>query len=95
MTDRRRRRRVTLALALALAVVMLVATAACVFPVMLRATGGAALSITAMNGGETESGLRTALGWWRIGFPIALLYFAMLFRMNRGKSVAAPEGEGY
>ena len=30
-----------------------------------------------------------------IGFPIAILYFALLFRIHRGKSAASPEGEGY
>ena len=74
---------------------LLVATAASVFPVMLRATGGEALSITAYSGSNDEAGLRAALGWWSLGFPIALVYFAVLFRLHRGKVAAAPEGEGY
>jgi len=71
------------------------ATAACVYPVMLRATGDAALSMTVSNGAGDPSGLRVALGWFSIGFPLALAYLAALFRMHRGKAVAAADGEGY
>ncbi len=71
------------------------ATAACVFPVMLRALGDPALSMTAWNAAGDASGLRTALGWFALGFPLAILYFVFLFRFHRGKAVAAPEGEGY
>jgi cytochrome d ubiquinol oxidase subunit II len=71
------------------------ATAACVFPTMLRATGGEALSLTAYNAGGDPQGLRTALAWFAIGFPLAILYFVIVFRLHRGKAVAAPEGEGY
>ena len=74
---------------------MLVATASCLFPVWLRALPDPALSITAYNGGGTEAGLRTALGWWAVGFPIAVAYFVVLFRLHRGKVVAARDGEGY
>jgi len=74
---------------------MLVATATCLYPVMLRATGDPALSITAQGGGATAAGLRTALGWWSLGFPLVVVYFAVLFRIHRGKAVAAGDGEGY
>lgn len=74
---------------------MLVATAACLFPVLLRAIPDPALSITVANGGNTAEGLRPSLAWWVAGFPIALVYFVILFRIHRGKAVAAPEGEGY
>jgi cytochrome d ubiquinol oxidase subunit II len=74
---------------------MLVATAACLFPVLLRAVPDATYSITARNAGNTVHGLRTALGWWAVGFPIAVAYFVMLFRIHRGKAVAAAEGQGY
>jgi cytochrome d ubiquinol oxidase subunit II len=74
---------------------MLVATASCLFPVLLRAVPDPALSITAHNGGNTATGLRTALGWWVVGFPIAVAYFVVLFRIHRGKAVAARDGEGY
>jgi cytochrome bd ubiquinol oxidase subunit II len=74
---------------------MLVATAACLFPVMLRAVPDAAYSITVSQSGNTSAGLRTALGWWVVGFPIAIAYFVILFRLHRGKAVAAAEGKGY
>ncbi|MBI2073386.1 MAG: hypothetical protein HYT81_10230 [Gemmatimonadetes bacterium] len=50
------------------------------------------LVATASN---TAAGLRTALGWWAVGFPIAAAYFVVLFRIHRGKAVAARDGEGY
>jgi cytochrome d ubiquinol oxidase subunit II len=73
---------------------MLTATAACLFPVMLRSIGDGALSITAYTGGGAIPGLRTATRWWMLGFPLALAYFATVFRINRGKVVAAREGDG-
>lgn len=74
---------------------MLVATAACLFPVLLRAVPDPAFSLTVHNAGGTAAGLRTALGWWGVGFPIAVAYFVVLFRIHRGKAVAAEEGQGY
>lgn len=74
---------------------LLVATAACLYPVMLRSLGDPAFSITAQAGGSSPAGLRTALGWWVIGFPLAVGYFVVLFRIHRGKAVAARDGEGY
>jgi cytochrome d ubiquinol oxidase subunit II len=74
---------------------MLVATAACLFPVMLRATSDPALSITAYNAGGSAQSLRVATGWWVIGFPIAIAYFVTLFRLHRRKVTPAQEGEGY
>jgi cytochrome d ubiquinol oxidase subunit II len=71
------------------------ATAACVYPVMLRATGDPALSITASSGGGDPEGLKTALGWFAIGLPLAVFYFVVVHRLHRGKAVAAAEGEGY
>jgi cytochrome bd ubiquinol oxidase subunit II len=74
---------------------IIAASAASYFPVMLRATGGDALSITAYTGGGDEASLRTALRWFLVGSPLALLYLAVVFRLHRGKAVAAAEGEGY
>jgi len=74
---------------------MLSATAACLYPVLLRSIDEPARSITAAGAGATPAGLRTALGWWTVGIPLVVIYFAILFRMHRGKAVAAPEGEGY
>ena len=72
-----------------------IATAACVWPVMLRATSDAALSLTAANAGGDPEGLRVGLGWFAVGLPLVAAYYAFLFRHYRGKAVAAAEGEGY
>jgi cytochrome bd-type quinol oxidase subunit 2 len=73
---------------------VLAATAAGMFPVLLRDPEGAA-SITAYGAASDASGLRTALGWFLIGLPLAIAYMAIVFRLHRGKAVAAAEGEGY
>src|SRR5262249_5551841 len=74
---------------------LLGATASSLFPVLLRAIPDAALSMTAYDASSDAAGLRTALGWWSIGFPIAIIYIVVLFRLHRGKAQAAAEGEGY
>jgi len=71
------------------------ASAASYFPVMLRATGGDALSITAYTAGGDAAGLATALRWFLVGAPLALVYLAVVFRLHRGPAVAPREGEGY
>lgn len=71
------------------------ATAACVFPVMLRAIPDPALSMTAFNSGGDPAGLKTALRWFIVGLPLALFYFVAVFRLHRDRAKAAPEGEGY
>jgi cytochrome bd ubiquinol oxidase subunit II len=73
---------------------MLLTTAVSVYPVMLRAIPDASRSLTAYNGSNDIAGLRTAIGWWAIGFPIAVGYFVLLFRMHRGKAGTSYEGEG-
>lgn len=74
---------------------MLLATAACLSPVWLRALDDPARSITAATGGGSATGLRVALGWWALGFPLAVFYFVVLFRIHRGKAEPARDGEGY
>jgi cytochrome bd ubiquinol oxidase subunit II len=74
---------------------MLAATAACVFPVMLRAIGGGGASLTAYNASVPTASLVTATGWWVVGFPLAVAYFVILFRLHRGKVVAAQGRDGY
>jgi cytochrome d ubiquinol oxidase subunit II len=74
---------------------MLGATAACMFPVLLRALPDASRSITVFDGGATAHGLRVALGWWSIGFPIAAIYFTTLFHLHRARAAPPPEGAGY
>ena len=74
---------------------MLAATAACTFPVMLRAIGDSARSLTAYNASVPSASLETAIRWWAIGFPLAILYFVVLFRLHRGKAAAAVGHDGY
>jgi cytochrome bd ubiquinol oxidase subunit II len=74
---------------------LLVATAAATFPVMLRATGDPSLSLTAHATATDRHGLAVALRWWIVAFPLAVGYLVLLFRLHKGKAVAAPEGEGY
>ncbi len=74
---------------------LLAATAACVAPVMLRSTLDPAYDLTLANAASGSHGLRTGLVWWCVGFPLAALYFAMVFRIHRGKVAPAGEGEGY
>ena len=74
---------------------ILAATAASVWPVMLRSTLDPAWSLTALNASASVHGLRVALGWWLLGMPLALTYFVCLFRLHRGKVQAPAEGEGY
>jgi cytochrome d ubiquinol oxidase subunit II len=74
---------------------VLAATAASTFPVMLHATGADELSITAIAASSGDGNLRTALGWWVIGAPLAVGYFVLVFRLHRGPARAAVGREGY
>lgn len=74
---------------------ILAATAACVWPVMLGSTIDPSFSLTAHNASVAPAGLVKGLVWWVIGFPIAIGYIVLLFRIHRGKVKAAAEGEGY
>jgi cytochrome d ubiquinol oxidase subunit II len=74
---------------------LLAATAACVFPVMLKSTLDPAWSLTAYNAAVSHHGLVTGAKWWFLGFPIAVAYFVFLFRIHRGKVKAAADGKGY
>jgi cytochrome d ubiquinol oxidase subunit II len=74
---------------------MLAATAAAIFPVMLRSVGGDGQSLTAYNASVPMASLRVAFSWWIIGFPLAIVYFFLLFRIHRGKAVAASGRDGY
>jgi cytochrome d ubiquinol oxidase subunit II len=74
---------------------ILAATAANVYPVMLKSTLDPAFDLTARNASAGAPSLRSGLVWWLIGFPLAVGYLAFLFRFHRGKVKAAAEGEGY
>jgi cytochrome bd ubiquinol oxidase subunit II len=74
---------------------LLGATAALVFPVMLRSMGSDEYSLTAFNSAVPEKSLRIALAWWAAAAPLAAIYFVVVFRVHRGK-VTTPEGDaGY
>lgn len=74
---------------------VLAATAASVYPTMIRSATDPALSLTALNSAAAERSLRLGLLWWPAGFVLAVVYVAVLFRLHRGKAQAAAEGEGY
>jgi cytochrome d ubiquinol oxidase subunit II len=71
------------------------ATAAMTFPVLLRATTDPSRSISADAVASAAGGLRTAVGWFSIGAPLALAYFIVVFRLHRGKVGEPREGHGY
>jgi cytochrome d ubiquinol oxidase subunit II len=73
---------------------VLAATAAGMFPVLLRDPAGVA-SITAYAAANEAGSLRVALSWFLVGMPLAIAYTTIVFRMHRGKAVAAADGEGY
>ncbi len=72
----------------------LAATAASIFPVMLRAVGHPEWSLTAFNAAVDPHGLRVGLWWWPAGAVLVVGYFTILFRLHRGKA-QAPDGPGY
>ncbi len=74
---------------------ILAASAASLYPVMLKSTLDPAYDLTALNASVGQHGLRMGLRWWIVGFPLAIGYAALLFRFHRGKVRAAAEGEGY
>jgi cytochrome d ubiquinol oxidase subunit II len=74
---------------------ILAATAAGTWPVMLRSTLDPGASLTAYNASAGPGGLRAGLGWWFVGFPLAILYFIYLGRIHRGKVRPAEDGTGY
>lgn len=72
---------------------LLAATAACVFPVMLRSQLDRAHHLTAFNASAPEHSLTMGLWWWGLGVPLAIAYSAVLMRIHRGK-VSFQAGEG-
>src|SRR5262245_19248492 len=73
---------------------LLAATAALVFPVMLRGLVDAQ-SLTAYNSAVPDHSLRVAFAWWLIAAPLAVTYFVVLFRIHRGKVASPRGGAGY
>ena len=56
------------------------------YPVLLRSTIDPQLSIDALRDAASPHGLHVALAWGALGLPLAALYFAILFRLHRGKA---------
>ncbi|HZN02393.1 MAG TPA: cytochrome d ubiquinol oxidase subunit II [Candidatus Polarisedimenticolia bacterium] len=74
---------------------LLAATAAGLYPVLLRSIGDPTLSLTAHGTATAASSLRIAFAWWAIAFPLAILYYVIVARLHRGKVQVPAEGEGY
>ena len=74
---------------------VLAATAASVYPTMIRSIDTQIPSLTALNASSSEASLQVGLYWWPFGFVLAIVYFYILFRVHGGKAQAAAEGEGY
>lgn len=74
---------------------MLVGTAVALYPTLLPSSGDRALDITidkAISGPHT---LAVGLAWWAIGMCLAVVYFAVVYRMFRGKVVLEEGGYGH
>ena len=74
---------------------VLAATAASVYPTMIRSIDTQIPSLTALNASSSQASLRVGLYWWPFGFVLAIVYFTILFRVHGGKAQAPAEGEGY
>ena len=74
---------------------LLAATAASLYPMLLRGVGVGARSLDAENASSPRHGLAVALGWFAVGLPFAVAWFVVQFRLHRPREPVAPEGEGY
>lgn len=74
---------------------ILFATAGTMFPVMLRSTVDPGFSLTAYNASSSRNALVASAKWWFLGIPLVLAYFAIVFRLHRGKVKARDDGSGY
>jgi len=70
---------------------VLAATAASVYPTMIRAVDPAR-SLTAQNAAAGHASLAAGLLWWPVGLVLAIGYFTLLFRLHRGKVEVEAEG---
>ncbi len=64
------------------------------YPYVLPARGGKALSLTIYNAGTTEHGMTIGITWWIVGMILAAGYFIFLYRRFTGK-IGAGDGHGY
>jgi len=65
---------------------MLAATAACVFPTMLRSVVNDDWSLTAYNSSAGDASLHQGIRWWAVGLPLVVTYFIVVFRLHRGRT---------
>jgi cytochrome d ubiquinol oxidase subunit II len=93
--ERRRRPALAFAGSAAFLLGLLAATAASVYPTMLRSSLDPAWSLTAGNAAANGKALAVGFAWFPVGFVLALVYMTVLMRLHRGKVQAAAEGEGY
>ena len=89
LATRRRRDRATFLATTALLASLLLATAASLYPVILRSTVNARYDVTAPVAATGHHGLAWGLTWWLPALALAVAYFAYLFRSFAGK-VRAP-----
>jgi cytochrome d ubiquinol oxidase subunit II len=69
-----------------------------IYPYVLPARGGSALSLTIYNAGTTRRGMQIGLTWWIVGIILATGYFIFLYRRFAGKvgsSNPTSDGHGY
>ena len=64
---------------------LLVASAAAMFPTMLRSTLGDRNSLTAYNSAAGANGLKIAAIWWPVAVALSLGYSLYILRLFRGK----------
>jgi cytochrome d ubiquinol oxidase subunit II len=68
------------------------ATAAAMFPMMLRSLADPSYSLNAYDSANEPAGLKIALRWWLVGIPLVIAYFVIQFRLHAGK---LRQGEEY
>lgn len=73
---------------------MLASVAFGLYPYLLPARGGPALSLSIYNSRTTDRALRIGLAWWIVGMSLAAMYFIFLYRRFSG-TVRTGESHGY
>jgi len=74
---------------------MMSGTAFGLYPNLLPSSIKPEYSLTVYNSKAGEYGLNIGIIWWVIGMALAVMYFAYLFYIFRGKVKTAENGEGY
>jgi cytochrome d ubiquinol oxidase subunit II len=73
---------------------MLTSVAFGLYPYVLPARAGPALSLSIYNSGTSDHALRIGLAWWIVGMILAAVYFISLYRRFSG-SVRTSETHTY